>query len=448
MHKLESTARVQHPSWAGQSSGKRFLTSRRAGFVKRGIGRDSSWLVVESIPGCVARSLERAKTNSALEGIGAAWTEHPSENVFLAGVRGRGGWPWAGATQRLLAGFHHLSSSPILTLHRRDTRTLDFTSLWSVIAVMGNAGIQGQEGTGDPRETSQTSGIFRRDPHLRKSGKRTRFALVGGTQTSSFTPSSEKVVGFFRGLHHMAGRVSIDPESALSCFLSFSRVTSQRALSGRLNSSERARKSESTERERARRCVLAGALSHSLTKHHICLHYFRSTAFTLASLPWMLWRVRAAIPRREYLPSRKTIVRSEFYLRNVLARRPFTSTWQTDPMVRLLSSNQGGAGSIPGGVVPGFPYVGIAPDDAAGRRIFSRISRFPRPCIPALLLAHFASPSSALKTPEGDGAELLTTETENLKTGREWLRKRERSECWSGRLGRSLPKASTVPKIN
>ncbi|KAJ8871475.1 hypothetical protein PR048_027792 [Dryococelus australis] len=33
-------------------------------------------------------------------------------------------------------------------------------------------------------------------------------------------------------------------------------------------------------------------------------------------------------------------------------------------------------------------------DDAAGRRIFSGMSRFPRPCIPALIRTHLASPSS------------------------------------------------------
>ncbi|KAJ8867338.1 hypothetical protein PR048_031139 [Dryococelus australis] len=35
--------------------------------------------------------------------------------------------------------------------------------------------------------------------------------------------------------------------------------------------------------------------------------------------------------------------------------------------------------SIPGGVAPGFSHVGIVPDDAAGGRVFSGISRFPPP---------------------------------------------------------------------
>ncbi|KAJ8882612.1 hypothetical protein PR048_014423 [Dryococelus australis] len=36
----------------------------------------------------------------------------------------------------------------------------------------------------------------------------------------------------------------------------------------------------------------------------------------------------------------------------------------------------------PTGQLPDFPHVGIVPDDAAGRRVFSGISRFPRPFIP------------------------------------------------------------------
>ncbi|KAJ8874481.1 hypothetical protein PR048_025341 [Dryococelus australis] len=41
--------------------------------------------------------------------------------------------------------------------------------------------------------------------------------------------------------------------------------------------------------------------------------------------------------------------------------------------------------------------LGIVPDEATGQRVFSGISRFPRPCNPALLLTHLASSTSALK---------------------------------------------------
>ncbi|KAJ8881050.1 hypothetical protein PR048_017523 [Dryococelus australis] len=57
-----------------------------------------------------------------------------------------------------------------------------------------------------------------------------------------------------------------------------------------------------------------------------------------------------------------------------------------------------GPGSIPGLVTPVFSQVIIVPDDATGRRVFSRISCLPRPFIPALLPSRPISPSSALKT--------------------------------------------------
>ncbi|KAJ8865866.1 hypothetical protein PR048_033389, partial [Dryococelus australis] len=54
-------------------------------------------------------------------------------------------------------------------------------------------------------------------------------------------------------------------------------------------------------------------------------------------------------------------------------------------LVRLLASQLGEPGSIPGGVTPGISHVTIVPDDGAGRRVFSGVSSFLRPCIPALI---------------------------------------------------------------
>ncbi|KAJ8872131.1 hypothetical protein PR048_025733 [Dryococelus australis] len=54
--------------------------------------------------------------------------------------------------------------------------------------------------------------------------------------------------------------------------------------------------------------------------------------------------------------------------------------------------------SISSRVTPGFLQVGIVPDDAAGRRVYSEISSFPRLYIPPLPHTHLTSPSSALKT--------------------------------------------------
>ncbi|KAJ8894995.1 hypothetical protein PR048_000304, partial [Dryococelus australis] len=63
----------------------------------------------------------------------------------------------------------------------------------------------------------------------------------------------------------------------------------------------------------------------------------------------------------------------------------------------LLAPHLGEPGSVPGRATPGFSRVGIVPDYAVDRRVFSGISRFSRPCIPTLFHAHLASLSSALK---------------------------------------------------
>ncbi|KAJ8874634.1 hypothetical protein PR048_025500 [Dryococelus australis] len=55
-------------------------------------------------------------------------------------------------------------------------------------------------------------------------------------------------------------------------------------------------------------------------------------------------------------------------------------------------------GSIRERVALGFSHVGIAQYDAAGRRVFSGISRFSRHLTPTLLHTHIAALSSALKT--------------------------------------------------
>ncbi|KAJ8882660.1 hypothetical protein PR048_014472 [Dryococelus australis] len=57
------------------------------------------------------------------------------------------------------------------------------------------------------------------------------------------------------------------------------------------------------------------------------------------------------------------------------------STWTIeDEPVSLLASHKGEPGSIPDLVLP-FSHVGIVPDDAVSRRVFSGISRCPHPLI-------------------------------------------------------------------
>ncbi|KAJ8895192.1 hypothetical protein PR048_000517 [Dryococelus australis] len=64
---------------------------------------------------------------------------------------------------------------------------------------------------------------------------------------------------------------------------------------------------------------------------------------------------------------------------------------QMGPLCCTLASHQGEPGSIPGRVT-GFWQVGIVPDDAVGRWVFSGISRFPHPFISALLHTYFNHP--------------------------------------------------------
>ncbi|KAJ8867720.1 hypothetical protein PR048_031523 [Dryococelus australis] len=66
--------------------------------------------------------------------------------------------------------------------------------------------------------------------------------------------------------------------------------------------------------------------------------------------------------------------------------------------VRLLASHQVEPGSVSGPLTPDFCKWESCRDDAAGRRVFSGISRFPHPFISALLHTHLTLPSSALKT--------------------------------------------------
>ncbi|KAJ8890538.1 hypothetical protein PR048_010047 [Dryococelus australis] len=73
------------------------------------------------------------------------------------------------------------------------------------------------------------------------------------------------------------------------------------------------------------------------------------------------------------------------------------------------------------GIAPVFWHVGLVLDDAAGRRVFSGISRFPHPFIPAVLRTRLASPSSVLKT-----AMLRVTQISPLPTVRWYKNVRRR----------------------
>ncbi|KAJ8875442.1 hypothetical protein PR048_023337 [Dryococelus australis] len=95
----------------------------------------------------------------------------------------------------------------------------------------------------------------------------------------------------------------------------------------------------------------------------------------------------------------------------------FSKRGRHSVVVRLLASHLCEPCSIPGGVAPGFPHVRIMPEDATGRRVFSGISCFHRPCIPALFHTHLAPPSSSLKTSIISSAQNLSTPPSNSESG-------------------------------
>ncbi|KAJ8876599.1 hypothetical protein PR048_021044 [Dryococelus australis] len=113
-----------------------------------------------------------------------------------------------------------------------------------------------------------------------------------------------------------------------------------------------------------------------------------STAFCLADHVVMLnYEQRAA----EHFHVLLTDDRERIAIAHMLAvARP---QGRGNIVVRLLASHQGELDSISVGVTSLFPHVSIVLDDSTGQRVFSGLFRFPRPCIPALLHTHLASPS-------------------------------------------------------
>ncbi|KAJ8883036.1 hypothetical protein PR048_014875 [Dryococelus australis] len=90
-------------------------------------------------------------------------------------------------------------------------------------------------------------------------------------------------------------------------------------------------------------------------------------------------------------------------------------------VVRLLAYHQGESGPISDGVNPRFSHVGIVPDDVTGLQVFSGISRFPHPCIPALFHTHLNSGKKA-KVEKTNGSTLLESRVRYTST--EFLRPR------------------------
>ncbi|KAJ8895550.1 hypothetical protein PR048_000886 [Dryococelus australis] len=80
-----------------------------------------------------------------------------------------------------------------------------------------------------------------------------------------------------------------------------------------------------------------------------------------------------------------------------------------------FASHQGDPGLIPGRVTLGFSLMEVAPDDAAGRRVFTEISRFSRPCIPTLLYTAPRTPSVAERG-QSTGQRILSKITPEIQS--------------------------------
>ncbi|KAJ8875155.1 hypothetical protein PR048_023048 [Dryococelus australis] len=88
---------------------------------------------------------------------------------------------------------------------------------------------------------------------------------------------------------------------------------------------------------------------------------------------------------------------------------------------RLLASVQGEPGSIPSRATPGFSHVGIVPDDAAGRRVYSGISPPQLSFISgAAQYTHLNHSSSALETSRVKGPHKYLF-TRSFKVGHSYL---------------------------
>ncbi|KAJ8876944.1 hypothetical protein PR048_021394 [Dryococelus australis] len=75
--------------------------------------------------------------------------------------------------------------------------------------------------------------------------------------------------------------------------------------------------------------------------------------------------------------------------------------FKANTVVRLHAFHQNESGLIPGGAASGFLHVGIVPNDAAGRRVFSGISFSRHPCIPVLLHSHLVGSQELVQNLEG-----------------------------------------------
>ncbi|KAJ8892059.1 hypothetical protein PR048_004633 [Dryococelus australis] len=93
----------------------------------------------------------------------------------------------------------------------------------------------------------------------------------------------------------------------------------------------------------------------------------------------------------------------------------------------------------------GFSQVGIAPDDTTGRRVFSGISRFPHPIIPALPHTHRVRWRSGNSLDSHSGGYGLDSRSGHPDFGFPWFSEITPGECWDESLTMSMAESSPNP---
>ncbi|KAJ8885468.1 hypothetical protein PR048_011665 [Dryococelus australis] len=106
--------------------------------------------------------------------------------------------------------------------------------------------------------------------------------------------------------------------------------------------------------------------------------------------------VSTALPQQNLLHIHKTLVDVPRLQDMQPPMLSHGNGWPSTNVARRVESPRSGLNPQPGH--SGFSHVGIVPDDAVNRRVFSGISRFSRACILAPLHTRLAPPLSALKT--------------------------------------------------
>ncbi|KAJ8873954.1 hypothetical protein PR048_024794 [Dryococelus australis] len=264
---------------------------------------------------------------------------------------------------------------------------------------------EGAGKTVNPRENPPTSGIVRHDSHMLKSGtdpagNQTRFALVGGegveVDVSGDEESSrsivKQVIDFFsRFFRHIAVDVSL--------LSSFPGAT----VAERLDCSPPTKADRVNPRPVHSGFSQVGIMPDAAANRRVFSGISRSPApsFRRCSILTSLYPYRLLRPRYTGVPgsfTTRVCVKNGRAIYRSVARtaRSLKSPAQEQGLqetrghgglaISLLASHQGDPGLIPGRVTPGFSHVGIVPDDAVSRRVFSGISRFPHPFILVLPL--------------------------------------------------------------